>query len=204
MSKKEKTHYLIVLDQSGSMEDIKDTVISLFNEQLQSLQKQAQDRNIEVTLSVFNDDTSIINLQTDINKVKELNEENYNPNYMTALYDAIMISYNAIKASIRKKDRFIALVLTDGMENASKEYNYKDVQKLIKKIEKRGGKFNFLCSEMDVRDYSERLEIDIDCSLAFDSADFGKTLSNRLMNVNHMILDIEPGIGEEENTKANN
>ena len=62
MRRKEKTHYLIVLDQSGSMERIKHTVISLFNEQIQSLKKQSNEMNIEVTMSVFNDAISILNL----------------------------------------------------------------------------------------------------------------------------------------------
>ena len=47
MRRKEKTHYVIVLDQSGSMDGIKNTVISSFNEQLQSLQKQSKEMDIE-------------------------------------------------------------------------------------------------------------------------------------------------------------
>ena len=70
MRRKEKTHYVIVLDQSGSMEGIKKTVISSFNEQLQSLQKQSKEMDIEVTLSVFNDTTTLLNLSSKIGDIK--------------------------------------------------------------------------------------------------------------------------------------
>ena len=77
MRRKEKTHYVIVLDQSGSMEGIKNTVISSFNEQLQSLQKQSKEMDIEVTLSVFNDTTTLLNLSSKIGDIKKLNNKNY-------------------------------------------------------------------------------------------------------------------------------
>ena len=92
MRRKEKTHYVIVLDQSGSMEGIKKTVISSFNEQLQSLQKQSKEMDIEVTLSVFNDTTTLLNLSSKIGDIKKLNHKNYRPDSLTALYDAIMIT----------------------------------------------------------------------------------------------------------------
>ena len=76
MRRKEKTHYVIVLDQSGSMDGIKNTVISSFNEQLQSLQKQSKEMDIEVTLSVFNDTTTLLNLSSKIGDIKKLNNKN--------------------------------------------------------------------------------------------------------------------------------
>ena len=91
MIRKEKTHYVIVLDQSGSMDGIKNTVISSFNEQLQSLQKQSKEMDIEVTLSVFNDTTTLLNLSSKIGDIKKLNNKNYRPDSLTALYDAIML-----------------------------------------------------------------------------------------------------------------
>ena len=189
MSRKEKTHYLIVLDQSGSMQGIKNTVISSFNEQIQSLQKQSKEMDIEITLSVFNDTTTLLNLNSKIGEVKKLNDKNYQPDNLTALYDAIMITYNKMKQNIKKNDLFVALVLTDGMENASKEYSNKDVQRLIKKVEERGGIFNFLCSDIDVNHYTESLDHQIDSKLCFYSENFDVDLKSKLNEVTKSVLN---------------
>jgi|TARA_B100001778_G_scaffold306371_1_gene285686 Mg-chelatase subunit ChlD len=189
MRRKEKTHYVIVLDQSGSMEGIKKTVISSFNEQLQSLQKQSKEMDIEVTLSVFNDTTTLLNLSSKIGDIKKLNNKNYRPDSLTALYDAIMITYNKMKHNIKKNDHFVALVLTDGMENSSKEYNNKDVQRLIKKVENRGGVFNFLCSDIDVNHYAESLDHQIDSNLCFFAKSFDVDLEEKLNDVTESVLN---------------
>ena len=189
MRRKEKTHYVIVLDQSGSMDGIKNTVISSFNEQLHSLQKQSKEMDIEVTLSVFNDTTTLLNLSSKIEDIKKLNNKNYQPDSLTALYDAIMITYNKMKHNINKNDHFVALVLTDGMENSSKEYDNKDVQRLIKKVEKRGGIFNFLCSDIDVNHYTESLDHQIDNNLCFFSKSFDIDLDTKLNEVTESVLN---------------
>lgn len=190
MRRKEKTHYVIVLDQSGSMDGIKNTVIRSFNEQLQSLQKQSKEMDIEVTLSVFNDTITLLNLSSKIGDIKKLNNKNYQPDSLTALYDAIMITYNKMKHNIKKKDHFVALVLTDGMENSSKEYDNKDVQKLIKKVEKRGGIFNFLCSDIDVIHYAESLDHQIDSNLCFFAESFDADLEEKLNDVTESLLNV--------------
>ena len=190
MKRKEKTHYLIVLDQSGSMQGIKNTVISSFNEQIQSLQKQSKEMDIEITLSVFNDTTTLLNLNSKIGEVKKLNDKNYQPDNLTALYDAIMITYNKMKQNIKKNDLFVALVLTDGMENASKEYSNKDVQRLIKKVEKRGGIFNFLCSDIDVNHYTESLDHQIESNLCFFAKSFDVDLKTKLNEVTESVLNV--------------
>ena len=190
MRRKEKTHYVIVLDQSGSMDGIKNTVIRSFNEQLQSLQKQSKEMDIEVTLSVFNDTTTLLNLSSKIGDIKKLNNKNYQPDSLTALYDAIMITYNKMKHNIKKEDHFVALVLTDGMENSSKEYDNKDVQKLIKKVEKRGGIFNFLCSDIDVNHYAESLDHQIDSNLCFFAKSFDVDLKTKLNEVTESVVNV--------------
>tara|TARA_B110000261_G_scaffold93514_1_gene106085 strand:+ start:11619 stop:12197 length:579 start_codon:yes stop_codon:yes gene_type:complete len=188
MRRKEKTHYLIVLDQSGSIERIKHTVISLFNEQIQSLKKQSNEMNIEVTMSVFNDAISILNLGAKIGDVQLLNEKNYKPDSMTALYDAVMISYNKMKEGVKKQDRIVALVLTDGLENASKEYNSDDVKKLMDKVERKGGSFNFLCSSVDIGSYQKALSVESNDCISFDIDEVEESLKAKLERVSESIL----------------
>lgn len=188
MSKKEKTHYLIVLDQSGSMESIKHTVISLFNEQIQSLKKQSKDINIEITMTVFNDSINVLNLGAKISDVTLLNDENYKPDSMTALYDAVMISYNKMKDRVKKKERIVALVLTDGLENSSKEYSSSDVQSLMDKIKMKGGSFNFLCSSVDIGYYQERLSVESDDCISFEVNEVEHSLREKLERVSDDLI----------------
>ena len=84
----------------------------------------------------------------------------------------------------------MALVLTDGMENSSKEYNNKDVQRLIKKVEKRGGVFNFLCSDIDVNHYAESLDHQIDSNLCFFAKSFDVDLEEKLNDVTESLLNV--------------
>lgn len=189
MKKKEKLHYLIILDQSGSMQGMKNTVIDVFNEQLQSLKKASSEIDLEVTMAVFNDRVDILNLNVNIDQVQELNSRNYQPDCMTALYDAIMISYNRMKVKVKKKERVVVLVLTDGMENSSKEYSKEHVQKLIKKVEKKGGEFNFLCSDLDVQTYHNDIGSSVDYCLSFDdNPSFEKDLTDRVHMVSESII----------------
>ena len=184
MGKKAKTHYMIVLDQSGSMESIKGTVISLFNEQIQNLRKKAKDIDLQVTTSVFNDSVNILNLGAPISNVKLLDQKNYRPDNLTALFDAVMITYNKMRGSVKKKDRVVVLVLTDGLENASKEYCSKDVQNLMDEINDKGGSFNFLCSSRDIKHYQEVFTIESDDCISFNENEVEYALRYKLNEVN--------------------
>ena len=90
----------------------------------------------------------------------------------------------------KNNDHFVALVLTDGMENASKEYSNKDVQRLIKKVEKRGGIFHFICSDIDVNHYAKSLDHQIDSKLCFYSENFDVDLGSKLSEVTKSMLNV--------------
>ena len=46
-------------------------------------------------------------------------------------------------------NRVIVVVLTDGLENASKDYDYKRVKQLIEQQKKSGWEFLFLASDLE-------------------------------------------------------
>ena len=170
--KKQKVHYAVVLDESGSMSALKHSVIDLFNEQLQSLQKQSKKVDLRVTVTTFNDRAKIINLNAPIDEAQLLNTSNYQPDSLTALYDAIVITYKKLEKHIKKDERVVFLVLTDGMENDSKQYSKTDVQELMGKIEKNGGSFKFLCSDLDVDTYKKEVNMSYQASAISFSKDF--------------------------------
>lgn len=129
MKKEKKLDVVFILDKSGSMGGQEENTISSFNEYLEKEKKNKYQTNITTVL--FSDKYSILHDREDVKKVKELTEKDYYVEGCTALYDALG---NAIH-SIEKKDtdKVLFIIVTDGYENASREYRKDDIKKLIKK-----------------------------------------------------------------------
>lgn len=152
--KKESTHIIAVLDRSGSMFSVAEAAIGGFNEFLSS-QKKLKDK---ATMSgvLFSDPHKIEALfdgkTLDIKSVPELTMEKFRPDGWTALCDAIgkaVNNYKATEAGKAGKEKVLVLIVTDGIENASKEFNKKDIADLIAYQKKQNWEFIFLCSTED-------------------------------------------------------
>ncbi len=167
---------MLILDKSGSMGSVISETIEGFNEQVQmikSMQKKYPEQEILVSLTTFNHDVNHNMFLKKADQLKELQPpiENtdgviYQPNGMTALYDAIGISVNKLKKKIKseiKNDESSAVVviITDGHENASKEFSYENIQKLIGKLEKsENWTFSYMGSTPDAVEIATGLNID--------------------------------------------
>jgi hypothetical protein len=149
----EKTHIICVLDRSGSMSSIMKDSIGGFNTFLKQQRKLPDDATI--TVALFDDKYELLYDNIDIKKVKDVTSHQWFPRGITALYDAVCKTINADKAKIskmKKKDRpnkVLVCVVTDGLENASKENSLDDTQKLIKKCEKDDWNFIYLAANQD-------------------------------------------------------
>lgn len=123
-----------ILDKSGSMESVRRATISGFNEYLQTLKRDGN--KYSFTLTLF--DTAITRpfVNSTINNVDNLNEETYQPNGGTALYDAVCGTIRNV--SEKKGQKVINIIMTDGEENSSKEYTQDDMKSLIKERENKG------------------------------------------------------------------
>lgn len=123
-----------ILDKSGSMESIKSSTVSGFNEYLGTLKKDGNKYSFSLTLF----DTNVERVVTNepISKVDELSSATYNPDGMTALYDAVCQTIKCIKE--KKDQKVINIIMTDGQENSSREYTEKEMKSLIEEKEKQG------------------------------------------------------------------
>jgi hypothetical protein len=145
-------HYILVLDQSGSMNDIKDLAISSFNEQVDSIgkiQRQTPEIEIRITLCTFNDEVKMVSFFEDIDNLSKLSHSNYHPRSMTALYDAIGYTYQKATELADKQQKVIMAIFTDGLENASKEYTAADISRIIETAEMKGWDIRFFCRYED-------------------------------------------------------
>ena len=136
MSKK-KLYAHILLDRSGSMEECRDSTISAFNEYVNTLRSDA-DISARVSLTLFDDQG--IDLVFDRQKPRDmpkLTGDIFVPRGMTPLNDAIAKTAQAIeKADLREGENIAFVILTDGLENASREYSRDAVRKLLARLQK--------------------------------------------------------------------
>ena len=167
-NKKTQVYNLVILDKSGSMSSIAKAAISGFNETLggiRSAQKQFADTQEHfVSLMVFCDcDKSYIYDNVPVDKVKELTSREYRPCCCTPLYDAMGISLNKLLNETKNNPDATAVVtiITDGLENSSKEYRLADIKKLVERLKnEEGWNFSYIGTNQDVEKTSRDLSID--------------------------------------------
>lgn len=153
---------LIIIDESGSMQIIKKEAINSVNETIQTIrsaQKKHEDQEHYVTIVTFNDTVKTICECVSVDEVKELNNDTYRPDCCTALYDAMGISLNALRKKVAENDRVLVTVVTDGYENASKEYNSKSIKSLVDELKAKSWVFAYIGANQDVEAVGAKISI---------------------------------------------
>lgn len=165
MENKHKVYNLIILDESGSMESIKRPTISGFNEVVQTIkgvEQQFPDQEHFITLVSFNGlKINTILFNELVSKLEEIDENKYQPNSGTPLFDAMGFSMTKLRAEVQKETNYNVLVtiLTDGEENASKEYNGKSIKKLIDDLKLNNWTFTYIGANHDVEKFAQTISI---------------------------------------------
>jgi uncharacterized protein YegL len=141
-----ETHYLLILDKSGSMSSLRDKTISSFNEQIQTikrLNKEFSDQKYFISLITFNDKIDETYMNIPVEEIKEITLKDYNPDGGTALLDAMGQGISRLEDSISpsmvdssKIVTAVVVVMTDGEENASKTWSTEKVKTLVERLNK--------------------------------------------------------------------
>ena len=129
MKKEKKLDVVFILDKSGSMGGQEENTISSFNEYLEKEKKNKYETNITTVL--FSDKFNVIHDRVPVSKVKKLTNKEYFVGGCTALYDALGNTINHFESL--DTDKVLFIIITDGYENASREYKNEDIKRLIKK-----------------------------------------------------------------------
>jgi hypothetical protein len=148
-----------LLDETGSMESIKDDTIGGFNSYLSTL--KASGAPIDFTLIKF-DSRRIekVCVAVPVHEVKELDATTYQPEASTPLIDAAYKTIKAVEKSLNgNKPKVIVCIQTDGHENASTEHTWEELNALIKEKSAAGWQFNFLGTGIDAYDTGARMGV---------------------------------------------
>ncbi len=153
---------LIIIDESGSMQSIKKAAIDSVNETIQSIRAAAEkyeDQEHIVSLVTFHDDVKTVYECVPAKEVEELTAETYQPKCCTALYDAMGMSLNALRPKVAEDDKVLVTVVTDGYENASKEYSGKAIKALVDELKAKGWVFAYIGANQDVEAVAATISI---------------------------------------------
>ena len=161
---KQSIYNLIILDASGSMYSIRNEAIAGVVETVQTI-RTAQEENKEqdqlLTLVVFNSrKIATVFDRMPITKVPDLNEKDYLPTDCTPLYDAMGDSITNLRRYLDEDDNVLVTVITDGYENASREWNHERISKLVEDLKKKNWLFTYIGANQDALAVARDMGID--------------------------------------------
>ena len=162
--KKHLTEIVFILDRSGSMAGLEEDTIGGFNAMIRK--QRREEGQAVVSTVLFDNHTEVIHDRIDIHNISPMTRKEYYVRGCTALLDAVGKSIRHI-ANIRKyareedrPEKTVFVITTDGMENASREYSYEKVRRMIEhEKEKYGWEFLFLGANIDAAKEAARFGI---------------------------------------------
>ena len=193
--KKDYTHILIVLDASGSMSSIQDDIKGSFNEFLKK-QREAKGKTV-FDLYQFSDEAKRIVRSADLAQFHDDLMAKYHCTGCTALNDAVCIAMDTVGQEFanmpesERPEHVLCVIITDGEENASKEFTTEDVKKRIKhQQEVYKWDFQFLAANQDAFEAGESIGLDQDDCMDFIADELGVknmccVLFDRLDDIRH-------------------
>ena len=185
--KTKTTELVFILDRSGSMSGLEEDTIGGFNSMLKKQKKEEGDAL--VTTVLFDDRYVLLHDRFDIRGVRPMTEKEYFVEGSTALLDAMGRTISKI-ANVRKNggeenraEKVVFVIITDGMENASTEYTYEDIRKMVKKNTKKyGWEFLFLGANIDAPATARRYGIGADRAADYHGDGQGTRLNYKVIS----------------------
>lgn len=170
------THITILLDRTGSMASISDDTIGGFNTFLG--EQKAQPGKATLTLVQFDsqDPYEVLQDFRQIAEVPELTSATYVPRASTPLLDALGRGISDLAAKIEKlpedqqPEHTVFVILTDGRENSSLEFNKPQIVEMIRDRQENGWHFIFLSADLDAINDAASYGIPRAAMLQFDKS----------------------------------
>ncbi len=180
------TEIVFILDRSGSMSGLESDTIGGFNSMIARQQKEEGEAVVSTVL--FDDERDVIHDRVAIGDVKKLTEKDYYVRGCTALLDAVGKAIHHIgnvHKYAREEDRpakTLFVITTDGLENASREYSFKDIKKMIKRQKRKyNWEFLFLGANIDAIEVAGNMGINRDRAANYNCDEAGTALNYQVL-----------------------
>ena len=185
--KKNLTELVFILDKSGSMAGRERDTIGGFNAMLDK--QKAQAGECRITTVLFDHRYELLHDRTDIRAVRPITAREYRVGGSTALLDALGKTIHKIATAQKntsepfRAKRVMFVIITDGEENASREYAAKEVKEAIRRQKSRyGWEFIFLGANIDAVETAGRFGIDAGRAANYVPDSQGTALNFRAMS----------------------
>lgn len=180
------TEIVFILDKSGSMAGLESDTIGGFNAMIEKQRKLDGDTWVSTVL--FDNESTVLHDRIKLDRVPKMTDRDYTVGGCTALLDAIggaihhigNIHKYARPEDIPAKTMFV--ITTDGMENASRRYDYEKVRKMIEAQKERGWEFLFLGANIDAAVEAKRFGIDESHAANYHCDEAGTALNYEVLS----------------------
>ncbi len=185
--KKDLTELVFILDRSGSMSGLEDDTIGGYNSMLEKQKKEPGEAILTTVL--FDNNYEILHDRINIKGVAPITDKEYYVRGTTALLDAIGMTINKIvnvqkhTAKEEQAEKVMFVIITDGMENSSREYSYTQIRKMIEHQKNNyNWEYIFLGANIDAVETAGRFGIDKDRAVNYHADSEGTNLNYKVLN----------------------
>lgn len=183
---KDLTEIVFILDRSGSMSGLEADTIGGFNAMIEK-QKKADGKALISTV-LFDHVSTVLHDRVPLERVEPMTDRDYTVRGSTALLDAIggAIRHIAnIHKYAREEDRpmhTLFVITTDGMENASRNYDIETVRRMIRRQKEQGWEFLFLGANIDAVKTAGSFGIGADRAVNYHADQAGTQLNYEVLS----------------------
>lgn len=183
---KDLTEIVFILDRSGSMSGLEADTIGGFNAMIEKQKKAAGGALISTVL--FDHVSTVLHDRVPLERVEPMTDRDYTVRGSTALLDAIggAIRHIAnVHKYAREEDRpmhTLFVITTDGMENASQNYDIETVRRMINRQKEQGWEFLFLGANIDAVKTAGSFGIGADRAVNYHADQAGTQLNYEVLS----------------------
>lgn len=199
------TELVFILDRSGSMAGLEKDTIGGFNSLIEKQRKEPGTAVVSTVL--FDNESEVIHDRLPLESIPPMTDKEYYVRGCTALLDAVGGAIHHIgnvhKYARREDvpDKTLFVITTDGMENASRRYDYERVRKMIQRQKERyGWEFIFLGANIDAAAEAKRFGIAPERAANYHCDEAGTALNYEV--ISDVVCAVRMGVDIDADWKA--
>ncbi len=168
---------VFILDRSGSMSGKESDTIGGFNSLIEK--QKGEEGDALVTVVLFDDKYEVLYDRVSLKTIPKMTTKEYYVRGSTALLDAVGKTVNQIKAiqdgteEASRPGKTMFVIITDGLENSSREYRADVVKNLVETRKKEDWEFLFIGANIDAVGEASKIGIDACRAASYENSEEG-------------------------------